>query len=104
MSKYKLQIMSTAQADLKDIVDYIAVQLREPVVARKQLHRLKEAIFSLQEFPERHELVRDEVLALHGIRKLLVDKYLVFYAIQDSAKSVNIIRVLHSRRNWSDLL
>ncbi|MDD2443652.1 MAG: type II toxin-antitoxin system RelE/ParE family toxin [Desulfotomaculaceae bacterium] len=49
-------------------------------------------------------VVVDERLALCGIRKALVENYIVFYVISTEDKVVTIMRILYSRRNWEHLL
>ncbi|WP_205516832.1 type II toxin-antitoxin system RelE/ParE family toxin [Paenibacillus sp. SYP-B3998] len=51
--------------------------------------------------PFRNGLVRNERLAVNGIRHLLVDSYIVFYVISKKEETVTIIRILFGKRNWS---
>lgn len=102
--KYSLVITELAEADMRDIADYIAKELLEPATARKMIGRVAEAIFQLEQMPFRNGLVRDERLAANGIRHLLVDSYIVFYVISEKEEIVTIIRILYGKRNWSSLL
>jgi plasmid stabilization system protein ParE len=97
-------ITELAEADMRDIADYIAKELLEPATARKMIGRVAEAIFQLEQMPFRNGLVRDERLAANGIRHLLVDSYIVFYVISEKEEIVTIIRILYGKRNWSSLL
>ena len=54
MIEYKVMISEVADADLEEIVDYIAVNLQEPVTALNQMGRIKDAMMSLRTMPERH--------------------------------------------------
>lgn len=45
----------------------------------------------------RYAVVSDERLALKGIRKLIVDSYVVFYAVGESEAIVTIIRILYCK-------
>lgn len=104
MMKYNLVIAEAAEADINGIADYISYELKEPNTALKQLARIQEAMATLEELPERHSLVQDEYLAAKGIRKLPIDNYLLFYTVNKSANTVNIVRVLHGRRDWESIL
>ncbi|MCX7843064.1 MAG: type II toxin-antitoxin system RelE/ParE family toxin [Clostridia bacterium] len=104
MIKYNLVIAEAAEADLNEIADYISYELKEPTTALKQLARIQEAMATLEELPERHSLVQDKYLAAKGIRKLPIDNYLLFYTVNKSANTVNIVRVLHGRRDWESIL
>ena len=46
----------------------------------------------------------DERLSLNGIRRLLVDNYIIFFTINEFDKVVTIVRILYSRRDWIDLI
>jgi toxin ParE1/3/4 len=54
--------------------------------------------------PLRNALVADERLAYKGIRKIMVDNYIVFYIVTEENKTVTIIRMLYGRRGWMNLL
>ncbi len=54
--------------------------------------------------PKRQNLVKDEVLSSRGIRRLLVDNYMIFYVVDDSKKKVTVIRILYFRRDWESLI
>lgn len=104
MKAYHLVITELAEADLKEIADYVTKELREPSTAQALITKISEAIFELEKMPNRYALVDDERLANQGIRKLVVNNYIVFYIVFENDKSVTIIRILYSRRDWNNLL
>ena len=104
MDNYSVMISATAGEDAAGIVDYIAYTLLDPQAAIRLIGRLKEAVKSLETMPERHPLVADTYLALCGIRTLLVDNYCVFYAVNRAEHTVNIIRVIYTKRAWEKLI
>ena len=50
---YELIITEQADADLRGIYEYIAVELLSPENAARQLDRLEESIIRLEEFPQK---------------------------------------------------
>lgn len=104
MKSYKVLMTEPAANDLQGIAHYIANELREPGVANKLIGRIREAVMSLAQLPTRYALVSDEQLALQGIRKALVDSYIIFYVVSEKVETVIVIRILYSSRNWIDLL
>ena len=104
MNKYNIEITEPAEKDLHEIGNYIANELLQPNVALKAVGRIAEAIFSLEKMPLRNALVMDERLALQGIRKTIIDNYIVFYSVSEKEKKVTVIRILYSRRDWISLL
>ena len=63
-----------------------------------------DAIYTLEDMPLRIKLVNDDRLAGKGIRGLEIESYTAFFRVNDSPKTVEIIRVLYSRREWKALL
>ena len=104
MKTYTVLISETAETDLQEIIRFISLERREPLNARNLLSRIREAILDLEKMPYRHVLVRDERLASQGIRMLPVENHMVFYIASEANDSVSIVRILHSRREWTELL
>ncbi len=102
MKQYKIILAQKALKDLTDIHSYITTELQEPSAADRLITKFKSEISSLNTMPERHALVAEQRLAIQGIRKMLVDNYLVFYLV--TGEEVRIIRVLHAKRDWVNLL
>ncbi|MTI83619.1 MAG: type II toxin-antitoxin system RelE/ParE family toxin [Firmicutes bacterium] len=104
MATYDLLITKPAEDDLFEIGRYISKELLEPKTAQRVISRIADAISTLEDMPFRNALINDERLAQIGIRKILVDNYIVFYIEVEGIKTVTIIRVLYSRRDWQNLL
>ena len=102
MDVHKIIITRRAERDLQSIWRYISDDLLEPNTADNLLERIDEGILTLEQMPRRNKLVNDERLARQGIRLLHIENYIVFYTV--SEKTVNIIRVLYSHRDWQSLL
>jgi toxin ParE1/3/4 len=104
MDRYSIEITEPAEIDLSEIGFYIAKELLEPSIAQKVVDQIGEAILKLEEFPFRNALVADEKLATQGIRKIIVENYLVFYIVAEESKRVTIVRILYGRRDWLNML
>lgn len=104
MDKYVIEITKPAENDLLGIGRYIAEELLEPVIAKNTIGKIADVIFTLETLPQRNNLVSDERLALLGIRRILVENFIVFYTINEKEKVVTIVRVLYSKRDWLNLL
>lgn len=104
MNTFHIAITEPAERDLRGIADYIAHELLDRVAAHKMVSKIAEAIFELEHMPLRNTLVRDERLARQGMRKLIIEQYIVFYSVSEADATVTIIRILYGKRNWSDLL
>ena len=100
---YNVNITEIAEKDILDAAIYIAHNLSNLIAANRLLDDSDTAAKSLSNFPMRHPLVRDDLLAAKGLRSLQVKNYLMFYVVREETNSVNVIRFVHSRRDWAKL-
>ena len=77
MASFDIQISRPAEKDLVDIKSYISKELSQHETAQKFLAKLSHKINSLEKMAFRNPVVKDERLSRLGIRKLLVDNFLV---------------------------
>ena len=104
MKTYKLVFSQTAENDLMDIYLYVKNQLLEPKIADILIRKLESEILSLSNMPQRFSLVTDQRLSRLGIRKTIVDNYIVFYLVEEKTNTVYIVRILYARRDWVSIL
>lgn len=104
MSNYNVVITEAAQRDLLDIFDYIAFELREPESARRLLLEIKLKVKSLEDFPERNNLISESKYELQKIRWCPVENYVIFYQTSETQTQVYVLRVLYKKRNWEHIL
>ncbi|MCL2055162.1 MAG: type II toxin-antitoxin system RelE/ParE family toxin [Oscillospiraceae bacterium] len=100
MERYKLKIFSIAYNDLREIAEYL--YLKSPEASARYYDLIIEKIGTLINMPERCALVRDPKLRLQGYRMLIVKNYTVFFIV--NGETVEIRRVLYSKRQYSDIL
>ncbi|MEJ6951706.1 type II toxin-antitoxin system RelE/ParE family toxin [Natronospora cellulosivora (SeqCode)] len=104
MSRYDIDITKPAEKDLYLIGRYIADELLEPNKSVEVVDKIANEIFKLGEMPLRNAIVDDDNLASQGIRKFIIDNYIVFYIVNEEKKKVTIVRILYKRRIWIDVL
>ena len=99
MSKYRIRYTSLAVDDLDLAFSYIA---RENLPAANELlDKLENAVLQLQDFPYLGVVLPNkETYEVSGYRYLAVDKYVIFYRIDNKQKEIQVARVFHSRQNW----
>jgi len=54
--------------------------------------------------PQKCPPLTDERLAMMGCRKLFVKNYIVFFAIDEKSKVVDVEKILYTRRDWRHIL
>ena len=101
---YHVKTSETAELEMKEIADYISDILYSPQAAYNLMYELRKQVRTLNQMPKRYALVSDERLAKNGIRAIPVKNYSIFYTVDDQTLTVTIINVMHSGRDWVNLL
>jgi plasmid stabilization system protein ParE len=99
--KYEIIWAGIAENDLKEIIEYIAID--SPANALKKLKKVKQKASSLYTLPERGRIVpelQDQGVLLY--RELIVAPWRIIYRI--SEMKVYVLSVLDARQNVEDIL
>ena len=99
LDKYKIKFNPRAIRELDQIYDYIANEKLSPENARGQVDRIKNAILSLNTFPQSHQERNEGRYAGKGYHQLLIDNYIVIFRIDETLKSVYIVTIQYQGRN-----
>ena len=99
--KYQVLISALALEDVANIFEYITTSFNEPRIAANMKDSILDAIDSLETYPMRAPLEKDEPFHSQGIRKILIKNYYIFYHVEE--ERVIITRVLYNRREWQDI-
>ena len=97
MKKRIVEITQTALVDMEEIYDYIAKVLLAPKSAMGQYNCIADAILTLESDPERCPVFEMEPERSWGIRRMVIDNYLICY-IADPDK-VTVTDVLYGASN-----
>ena len=99
--KYQVAWAAVAQDDLKQIIEYIAVD--SPGNAQQILRKIRQKASGLYTSPERGRIVPElKDQGIHTYRELVVAPWRVIYRISDT--DVFVLSVIDSRRNVEDIL
>ena len=93
-----------AEYDLLDIEYYIFVDLNNPQASERVIDGILDAAEKLEDFPEDHPLLDDELLCRLGLRMTRFDNYNIFYYYNEQQDIVYIIRVLYTKADWKNIL
>lgn len=102
-SKFKYQLTKRAEADLDEIISYIAVELSNPQAASSFMDKLEREIDEACSFPESGSAVVNEFLPNIDVRKKLVGNYIMYYFPEYLKKTIYIIRIVYCKRNMDEL-
>jgi len=96
----QIRYLPIAEADLLDILDFIARD--SPKRALAFVDAIEKRIGALSQSPELGRVPRHPRLREYGYRVLILDSYLVFYKILPEI--IQIHRVVHASRNLDHLI
>lgn len=104
MDHYLVSYTDEALQDLRDIYDYISVELKAPGIAAAQVKRIRDEVRSLCTFPKRYKTVEWEPWAKCEMRRLPVDNFIVFYAVSNDTLAVQIVRIFYGKRDIPNIV
>lgn len=97
--KFFLNIFSSAQTDLVEIVEYWKNELQTS--SKPFLDDYENALHKIVDFPFAHHQPNDEYLRQKGYRIIPVRNYYIFYIVQNS--EIQIHRILYNKMDFSKL-
>lgn len=101
---YRLVVTELANQDLDNIVSYMAVQLANPSAAGNFLDEVDACYQFLQSNPLMYEKCRDPRLEAEGYRKAVIKNYIAVYRINETTKSVIILRFFYGAQDYIKLI
>ena len=100
MDKYSVKLMSRALRDLDGIYDYIAHTLLEPGTALNLVDWIEDVILSLETVPYYCSAWKRGAYANRGYRQLFVENYTAVFRIDEAKKTVIVVTVRYSPREF----
>ncbi len=99
--KFKVDWPAVAQRDLKQVIDYIAIDSSGN--AMQILKKIKQKVSDLYTMPDRGRIVPElKEQGINTYREMIIAPWKVIYRISDS--TVFVLSVIDSRRNVEDIL
>lgn len=96
---YQIKLAPQVLEQIQETVSYISHILHEPETAKRWVDLLQKEIASLEWMPARYPLVVEEPWRTHGVRKMTVKNFLVYYLIHEEKKLVTVTAVIYGRRD-----
>lgn len=103
MSSFNILITKDAEEDLKNIRDYIALNISKKTSA-DTIYTIKANIEKLSLFPQFAPVVKYEPWNSFGVRRIVVKNFLIYYRVDLKECIVYILKVTYSRRNQQTVL
>ncbi len=102
--KFTYVLTETAETDLDEIFEYIAVDLVNPDAASAFADELEEKLDEVCKAPKSGRLVDNEFLKRDDIRRTRVGNFIAYYVIDDAEKHIVVLRVVYSKRDQDRVL
>ncbi len=102
--KYKIFRTDTAEEQLRSIIFYIADDSGNVDVALGYLDKIETSINNLQDFPYIGSTPRYSILKKQGYKVLIIERYLVFYKVNEIDRTVIIYAIVDGKREYRNLL
>jgi len=101
---YKLNISKDVHNDIDSIVTYISHELKGLQAADSFLDDIEKSYRNIVDNPFMYALCNDELLHRKEYRKITIKNYLIFYRIDEPTKTVFVVRIIYSARDYANLL
>ena len=98
-TRYAIRLTAQAVGQIEETMRYLSQTLLEPALARKWADTLQREIVKLDSMPARYPLTEEEPWRTKGIRRMPVRNFLVYYLIDEEAKTVWVTAVLYGGRD-----
>lgn len=102
--EYHVKLTNHAIEQMRETVGYISKALLAPDVAHQWVARMEKELASLAVMPGRYSLTEEEPWRSEGIHKFSVENFIVYYWIEEAARTVWITAIVYGRRDQTNAL
>lgn len=103
MKKYTVKMTPESLYDILEIVNFIQIDCDNVIAAAKYIEKFRKAIKNLSYMPASRAIIDEKLISRHGIRRVKVGEYVMFYGVDEDNLLVTIYRVKHKMANWKNL-
>jgi plasmid stabilization system protein ParE len=96
---YSIKLLRLAEDDLNEIIIYVAAE--RPTAAEALANKVEKNLALLAKHPLLGRVPKEPELLRSGYRYLVVENYLIFYAIEET--TIYVHRILHGARDYLSL-
>ncbi len=100
--KFTLKFLPLFEEDLNEIVDYISINLKNPIAARRIVDDVEKAIFDRLSSPLPFEPYRSQNPHPYPYYRINVRNFSIFYVVIEDVMEVR--RIVYSRRDLTNII
>ena len=101
---YNVIVSQDAHNDIDNCIGYIVNNLKNPIAAKKLLDKIEKSYFTLSDNPHIYAFCNDERLCKDGYRKVVINNFVLIYRVDDTVKTVYVIRFFYGRQNYIEMI
>lgn len=98
----RVEVVSTALSDLKDINSYISDELGNPKAAKNVIGKIRQTFSLIADSPYIGQSLMNKINVNTPFRFLTCGNYLIFYVVEE--KRILIHRIIYGRRDYANRL
>ncbi len=103
-NNYSVIYSPQALKDMDAIYSYISGDLLSAKAALRIIGKIEDQVENLAMFPESHPKVEWEPWASEGVRKVPVEKFIIYYRPDESTKILRISRIVYGGRKVDSVI
>ncbi len=96
---YRYILTENANADVEEILEYIATELANPDAATAFVDAMDEKLETVCQAPKMGRAVENQYYKRTDIRRILVKNYIVYYLIDEDKNLIVVLRVIFEKRD-----
>ena len=102
-NKYNYYWTPLAKTDIDEVLSYISSNLNNPIAANNLLSKVETTINNICLFPYSYSDCSFFMIHDKNIRHARIDNYILFYEIDESKLSINILRFRYFAMDFSKI-
>ena len=100
---YNLIFSNDFNDELNSALNYISLNLDSPNASKTLYNRVSNTVSLLKENPALFPLYHNDKFVKHGFRYTVISNYLLFYRVNESKKTVELLHFIYGNRNITDI-
>lgn len=101
---YQISWSRTFQNQLSNILFYIDSTLQNPISSKEFYPKIINSLENIKIFPRLYPKIKSKKYLEKELRKLVIDKYVIIYEVDDLHEKINLLHIFHSSQNYLNLL
>ena len=104
VSEYSVQFTDKSLSDLDEITGYLVENFGQLTAAKRLIDEVEKELQLVCRYPQSGSLVVNEYIHRNDIRKLVIEKYLLYYYADIEKEKIVVLRFVYGKRDINTIL